>query len=186
MCKPLECNISSANSCWQVAFEITYHYAFGWFELPLFVMLGAVVGLIGTLMLKLIVRSHFPPIQGCGGLKYLSDLVCYTRSAGNKSMSSQFLGTLCEVLKRCSTAVETFLLTTSPKKNQRPPKTEPKRTETLRSTPCANARTASAPRIDSACRSPTRACSAATFSAMCESTWGFGFGVWVWGLGSGV
>jgi chloride channel 3/4/5 len=42
-----------------VAFEITYHYAFGWFELPLFVMLGAVVGLIGTLMLKLIVRYAY-------------------------------------------------------------------------------------------------------------------------------
>lgn len=38
-----------------VAFEITYHYAFGWFEMPVFVMLGALGGLVGTLMLKLMV-----------------------------------------------------------------------------------------------------------------------------------
>jgi len=38
-----------------VAFEITYHYAFGWFEMPVFVMLGAIGGLVGTLMLKLMV-----------------------------------------------------------------------------------------------------------------------------------
>jgi len=38
-----------------VAFEITYHYAFGWFEMPVFVMLGALGGLVGTLLLKLTV-----------------------------------------------------------------------------------------------------------------------------------
>mmetsp|Transcript_31448 Transcript_31448/g.77096 ORF Transcript_31448/g.77096 Transcript_31448/m.77096 type:complete len:751 (-) Transcript_31448:215-2467(-) len=39
-----------------VAFELTYHYSFGWFEMPIFVMLGAVGGLVGTLLLKLMVR----------------------------------------------------------------------------------------------------------------------------------
>jgi len=42
-----------------VAFEITYHYAFGWFELPVFVMLGAIGGLVGTLLLKLMVRYAY-------------------------------------------------------------------------------------------------------------------------------
>jgi len=42
-----------------VAFEITYHYAFGWFELPIFVMLGAIGGLVGTLLLKLMVRYAY-------------------------------------------------------------------------------------------------------------------------------
>ncbi|EKX39955.1 hypothetical protein GUITHDRAFT_113947 [Guillardia theta CCMP2712] len=42
-----------------VAFEITYHYAFGWFELPIFVMLGAIGGLLGTLLLKLMVRYAY-------------------------------------------------------------------------------------------------------------------------------
>ena len=42
-----------------VAFEITYHYAFGWFELPIFIALGAVGGLVGTLLLKLMVRYAY-------------------------------------------------------------------------------------------------------------------------------
>ena len=42
-----------------VAFEITYHYAFGWFELPIFIALGAVGGLVGTLLLKLMVRHAY-------------------------------------------------------------------------------------------------------------------------------
>mmetsp|Transcript_20758 Transcript_20758/g.42215 ORF Transcript_20758/g.42215 Transcript_20758/m.42215 type:complete len:754 (+) Transcript_20758:87-2348(+) len=42
-----------------VAFEITYHYAFGWFELPIFVMLGAIGGLVGTLLLKCMVRYAY-------------------------------------------------------------------------------------------------------------------------------
>ena len=42
-----------------VAFEITYHYAFGWFELPVFIALGAVGGLVGTLLLKLMVRYAY-------------------------------------------------------------------------------------------------------------------------------
>mmetsp|Transcript_66630 Transcript_66630/g.158020 ORF Transcript_66630/g.158020 Transcript_66630/m.158020 type:complete len:590 (-) Transcript_66630:637-2406(-) len=43
-------------------------------------------------------------------------------------------------------------------------------TETFFSTPCACARTASAPFIASACKSPTRCCSAATCVAMCART----------------